>query len=147
MKSLLTTGRTPRLLALALGIFLFWPGARAVCDGDGVDILPFLQNGNDSKVGGSGICTPKTDNLSFLFAWKCGEGFQKPAFTKQFPGQMDRFSWQRVAASLANNHRLRGLNFMLGRIAFDPTGNLVMTFALIEGGQGKAIRVQHAIVY
>jgi hypothetical protein len=82
-----------------------------------------------------------------LFGWRRGEGFQQPALSKRLPGQLDRLSWQRVGASLANNPRLRGLTFMLGQIATDPTGNLMMIFAFIEGGQGKAVRVRYAIVH
>lgn len=137
----LRINRTSRLLALLLGFCVLWPAPRAVGDGDGVDILPYLGGDDeDARVddGHREVGSHVQMFTGFMFAWRAGDSAEHPTLAKQLPTPGGRLPMHDMAVAIARSKTLKGLNFVVGTVGVDRNGGLWLFVALAEGGSGKA---------
>jgi len=146
MKALLRINPTIRLLALVLGFCLLWPAARAVGDGDGVDILPYIyddnndNNDDDARVddGHREVRNYFQMYSGFVVAWRTGGTAEHPTLAKQLPIRGGLSGLRDMAAAIATNKGLTGLNFAIYALGVDRHGGMRLFVALVQGGSGKA---------
>src|SRR5262245_7545516 len=142
MKSLQRIKPTFRVLALVFGFCLLWPAARAVGDGDGVDILPYIydddEGDDEARVDdGRGIRDYCQMYTGFLFAWRTGDTADHPALAKQLPIQGGLFRLREMAGAISTSKALTGLRFAIYTVAVDRNGGVRLFVTLVEGGSGK----------